>query len=133
MKRRADSAGFSVIDVVLAIVLVATAYIAMAVVLSGTSFQSAKCETGMTAIMLARDVMAQVRAKDFTSVSSVGATSFASPFSGYQYTVTVAYVEAADLDTAVGGPTSYKRIDVAVSYAGGAGTAHLYDIMVDLQ
>lgn len=133
MKRRRTSAGFSIIDAVLAIVLVATAYIALGVVLSGTSFQSVKCETGTTAIMLARDVMAQTRAKDFASISSVGMTYFSSPFSGYRYTVTIAYVDAADLDTPVAGPTNYKKIDVAVSYAGGTNTAHLYDLVADLQ
>jgi Tfp pilus assembly protein PilV len=133
MKRRGTSAGFSVIDAILAIVLVATAYVALGTVISGTAFQSAKCETGTTAIMLARQVMAGVRAQDWNSVASTGTMPFPSPFGGYSSAVTLSYFDVAYLDAAVAGPTHYKRIDVAVTFAGGTSTSHLYDLMVDLQ
>lgn len=133
MKSGGNRKGFTFIDAVLAVVLVAGGYLALGTVLANTSLMTMECETGMTALMLARGKTAEMRAKAFDDVASIGATPFSGAFSGYQYAVTVAYVEAADLDTVVAGPTDYKRIDVAVSYAGGASTAHLYDLMTELE
>lgn len=131
MRSGGNRRGFTFIDAVLAVVLVAGGYLALGTVLANTSLMTMECETGMTALMLARGKAAEMRAKEFDGVASISATPFSGAFSGYQYAVTVGYVNASDLDAVVPGPTEYKRIDVAVNYAGSTKTAHLYDLVTE--
>ncbi|MEK6726174.1 MAG: type II secretion system protein [Deltaproteobacteria bacterium] len=50
-------------------------------------------------------------------------------YAGFQQQVTVSYVNPAALDTAVGGPTCYKRILVTITDTGSAETISLVSLM----
>lgn len=130
--KRLRTAGFSLIDAVLAIVLVASAFVALAGVLSETSLKNANVDISTAAILLARGKMAQVKAMDFASVADVSNTSFGGYFSNYSYAIDVEYVDEADLTTPAAGATDYKRVEVVVGCSGWAGSVDLYDLMVDL-
>lgn len=61
-------------------------------------------------------------------IDSQGA-AMAANYGGFQQQVTVSYVNPAALDTAVGGPTCYKRILVTITDTGSAETISLVSLM----
>jgi prepilin-type N-terminal cleavage/methylation domain-containing protein len=124
--------GFSLIEVILSIVIIAGCFLGLVVVMSNTTLGNIRIDASTTSTYLARGKMAEMMAKDFSALSSVASTNFGSGFSSYSYTVTVTYVDSADLDTTVVGPTSYKRVDVSVKCSGISGEVHLYDLKVDV-
>lgn len=133
LRLRSKSGGFSVVDAVLSVVLVASSYLALGAVLTDTSLKSVNMEVSTAAVFLARAKMAQVKAQDFATVNDEGSTAFTSPFSQYYSTVSIDYVETGDLNTPVAGPTDYKRVEVVVGRSEWAGAIHLYDLLVNLE
>lgn len=133
MNQRTDRRGFSLIDAVVAICIVGACFLALAGVISNTTMQNADVEFSSTAIYLARGKMTETMAKDFDSISNVARTDFSGDFSSYDSQVTVGYVDAANLDTVVVGPTDYKRVTVDVGHSLWTGHIMLYDLKVDLE
>lgn len=128
MKRVRFKNGFSLIEAVLAIVLLAASFVGISYVLSNTTTQNIDIDISTTAILLGRETMAITMAKDFADVLDVAQTSYGGDFSSYKYQVDVDYVDAADLDASVVGPTDYKRVVVAVTATNWGGNISLYDI-----
>jgi prepilin-type N-terminal cleavage/methylation domain-containing protein len=132
MKRTCLGKGFTIVETLVAMVIMGVAFVGISHVILGTTKSNVDVEVTNQAVMLARDIMASTTAKDFDAVDDVASTSFGGNFSDYTYQVNVDYVEAADLDTAVAGPTDYKRVIVAVTATGWSGTVSLYNLKVSL-
>lgn len=126
------SRGFSLIEAILAIVLLSASFLGLVHVMSDTTTHNIDIDISTTAVMLAREVMDQTKAKSFSNVSSVSATSFGGDFANYTYAISVGYVNSGDLNTTVAGPTSYKRITVTVTANGWTGNIMLYDLKTDV-
>ena len=60
-------------------------------------------------------------------------TNFTGDFSNFSAAVNVSYVNSTDLDTAVAGPTDYKRVEVVVGHSNWAGNIRLFDLKAKLQ
>lgn len=133
MRRLCRGGGFTLIDAVLAIVIVATSFLALGSVISSTTMQNIDIDLSTTALLLARGRMDEVMARDFDSTSSAAQANFAGDFAGYHSTVTVTYVDSANLDTSVVGPTDFKRVLVAVGHPSWVGSIQLFDLKVKLE
>lgn len=84
-------------------------------VLGALTRRSVEAEKMTVAANLAQGLMEEIRSKSFNEVDDFdGYNSAVSGFSGYTATVSVYYVNASDLDTAVTGPTDYKRVEVTI-------------------
>ncbi len=127
--------GFSLIEAILAVVIIACSFLGLVIVISNTTLGNVRLDASTTSTFLARGKMAEMMAKDFSALTSLPTTTFGNTigsFSSYSYTVTVTYVDVGNLDTAVAGPTSYKRVDLSVTCSGISGAVHLYDLKVDV-
>lgn len=132
MKLRNNREGFTIIEAVLAIVLVASAFISLSYLISNTTLFNINLDMSTTSIMLAREKMAETMAKDFDDITEVAQTDFGGDFSSYRYQIAVDYVNPGDLDTPVVGPTNYKRVVVTISGVGWLGMIQLYSIRTDV-
>lgn len=54
----------------------------------------------------------------FSAVVNEGPLSYAGNFSNYSYQVNCCYVDPGDLNTAVPGPTNYKRVTITILRSG---------------
>jgi len=132
MNRRVKRRGFSLIEVILAIVVLSASFLGLVYALSNTTLHNIDLDISTTAILLAREKMSETTAKPFANVVGVSTTGFGGDFSDYSYEVEVDYVDASDLDTAVVGPTEYKRITVTITSAGWAGNIELFNLKANL-
>lgn len=130
--RRFLAKGFSLVEAVIAIVVLSSFFIGISYVMSNTTLHNADIDRSITAIFLAREKMDETMAKDFANISSVAQTAFTGDFAIYRYQVDFTYVNAADLDTSVPGPTEYKRIVVLITATGWTGNVRLYDLKVNI-
>jgi len=132
MKRRLNAQGFTLVEVILATVVIGAAFMGMVYVLASTTMGNRTIDCTSTATLLARETMEQMTAKDFGSaalaIGTTGPTSYGGNFARYSYQVDVGYVAAADLNTVVGGATDYKRIVVTVTRTGWTGAIRLTSI-----
>ena len=133
MRRPGSNGGFTLIDAVLAIVIITASFMAMGSVISTTTMQNVDVDMSSTAILLARGKMAEVMARDFDSIATAAQTPFSGDFAGYSSAVNVSYVGAADLDAAAGGPTDYKKVEVVVTHGAWVGAIRLFDLKVKMQ
>lgn len=124
--------GFSMVDAVLSIVLVGVGFMALATVLSYTSLKNAELDFSTTAVLLAREKMAEEKVLDFSNITDVATTNFSGEFNNYTYSVNVDYVEDTDLNTPAPGTTAYKRIEVIVGANDWTGAISLYDLAVEM-
>ena len=134
MRRSRDSGGFSILEVVFVIVIIGVFFSGLAVVLSNTTMGNMDLDFGTTAVFLARETMAETKAKSFAGIVDVATTAYVdSDFSEYSHEVAVDYVDPADLNTSVVGPTEYKRIVVTVTRTGWAGSVVLTNLKTDIE
>ncbi|MFH1829275.1 MAG: type II secretion system protein [Pseudomonadota bacterium] len=132
MRCIANKRGFSIIELVLVIAIVGIAFGGLSVVLSNTTKSNIDLDLANTAIFLAREKMSETMAKDFASIVAVPNTNFGGDFNSYNYQINVDYVDSSDLNTAVVGPTSYKRIVVTVSATGWSGNITLNNLKTNI-
>lgn len=125
--------GFSLIEAVLAIVILSASFLGISYLLSNTTVHNIDLDISNTAILLARDTMVETKAKKFDYISDISTTSFGGDFGDYSYQVEVDYVDASDLDTPVAGPTVYKRLTVTVTATGWSGNIKLYGLKTDVE
>lgn len=118
MKRVFGNKGFTIIEAILAAVILIAAFVSVSSLMTETTRDNIEVDLLTTDIMLARRVMAITMAKSFDNVQTITPTSFGGNFSGYTYAVDVDYVERAALNTPVAHVTDYKRVIVMVSSAG---------------
>jgi Tfp pilus assembly protein PilV len=132
MKLRRNRKGFTLIEAVLAVVLVATAFLSLSYLISNTTLFNINLDMSTTAIMLARGQMAETMAKPYANVQEVAQTSFSGDFAFYRYQIAVDYVNPGDLDTPVTGPTEYKRVVVTVTASGWLGVVQLSSVKTNV-
>lgn len=118
MKRILGNKGFTIIEAILAAIILIAAFVSLSSVMTETTRDNIEVDLLTTDIMLARRTMAITMAKSFDNVQTITATSFGGSFSGYTYAVDVDYVERAALNVPVAHVTDYKRVIVMVSSAG---------------
>ena|SRR3989339_579457 len=120
--------GFTLIELVIAIVVVSIAFYAIISVFITVAPRNINAEDLSKATYLANRVMEETTAKSFSSISSVSPTSFASPFSNYNYQVVVDYVTTAEPDVVSVNPTNYKRVKVR-SWGGFSSTVEVITLV----
>ncbi|MFH0799334.1 MAG: hypothetical protein V2A66_04035 [Pseudomonadota bacterium] len=132
MRSRLGKSGFSIIEAILAVVIISSCFLALMLVISNTTIGNIRLDVSTTSVMLARGKLAEVMANDFDSIANVVTTPFTGNFSGYSYSVTVNYADSTDPDSIAAGTTDFKKVDVSVTYTGLAGAVHVYDLKVNL-
>lgn len=132
MRRLRKAKGFTLIEAVLAVVLVASAFLSLSYLISNTTLFNINLDMSTTAIMLARGQMAEAMAKPYANVQEVAQTNFGGDFSAYRYQIAVDYVNPGDLNTPVAGPTDYKRVVVTVTAVGWLGVVELFSIKTNV-
>lgn len=116
MKKLKNQKGMTLVEVVLLIMLIGFCVPPILMAFAGMQRQSLNTIPLTVASHLAQDVMEEyIYDKSFDAVVDQAVTAFAAPQADYQYLINVDYVEAADLNTSVAGPTSYKKVEVVVS------------------
>lgn len=129
--RRSKTLGFTLVEAVLATVVLAASFLGLSYVISNTTLFNINVDISTTAILLANERMEITKAGAFVDIDDVPATSFGGNFATYSYQVEVDYVEPGDLNTPVAGPTSYKRIVVTVTCTNWSGQINLYNVKTD--
>lgn len=124
--------GFSLVETILAVVLLAMSFLSICYLLSNTTLSNAEIDISTSAVLLAQQKMEEISAKDFDDIASIVQTNFPGNFSRYSSEVTVDYVNSTNLDTSVAGPTDYKRIRVVVTASGWGGRITLSYIKTNL-
>ena len=117
--------GFSLIELVLVITLTSIAVGALVRVMGELAVQSQTAQVVSLASNLARERMEEVLADRYTFAT--GFDSFVegdypneipvADFETYERRVEIDYVDLADLEASVGGPTNYKRVRVSVDHS----------------
>jgi Tfp pilus assembly protein PilV len=107
-------AGFTLIETVIFIIVLSIALTPLSIMLVNIAQQNIYSQAYSTAIALAEGEMERILNIPFSSISSETQTAFTSPFGVYRRQAIVDYVNPTDLNTAVAGPTSYKRIRLLV-------------------
>lgn len=128
---RMGKRGFSLVEVILSIVVLASSFLGLSHVLSNTTIHNIDLDISTTAIFLARGKMAETTAKPFDDIDSVATTGYIGNYSDYSYAIAVDFVTAADLNNVVVGPTDYKRIVVTVTHSNWSGNIEVYDLKTD--
>ncbi|MBI5701648.1 prepilin-type N-terminal cleavage/methylation domain-containing protein [Candidatus Saganbacteria bacterium] len=117
MNKRAAPAGrqgFTLIELIISIVVVSISFYAVISLFISVAPKSINVESWSKAAFLANRVLEETVAKDFNNISSVAATSFASPFSNFEFQITVDYVTTSEPDVVSAQATPYKRVKVRV-------------------
>lgn len=133
MKSFSSRSGFSLIEAVLAIVLLGASFLGLSLLLSNTTVHNIDLDISNTAILLARDTMVETKAQKFDDIDDVSITAFGGDFSDYSYQVEVDYIDPTDLDVPVAGPTAYKRITVTVTMSDWSGNVKLYGLKTNAE
>lgn len=133
MKFMPGKRGFSIVEAVLGTAIISACFLSLVSIMTDTTLTNIKIDFIATSVLLARDKVSEVMAKNFDSVASEAKQDFSGNFSNYNYTVTVNYVNQANPDVAVAGPTDLKKVDVAVSFTDRPDTVHIYDLKVKIQ
>ena len=110
------SKGFTLVELVMAVVIAAIAVYALISVFINTSGQNAKLEAVSVAVHLANGKLEQVSSKSYANISSEPLTAFSGNFSNYRSLVVVSNVSSSEPNLSVGSTvTGYKKVTVYVS------------------
>ena len=116
--------GYSLMEAVIAILITSIGLVTTLTTMSELGRKQVTDESVVNAAMMAQAVMERAIVKGYTNVSTLAGTGLtydATNFPGYTYDLNVVYVNVTDLDTSVGGPTNYRRVEVKVYHTmGGA-------------
>ena len=118
-QRQRRFAGFTLIDLVIAITVLSIGLATVLTTLATIWQRQIFNESMLNAAMMAQAVMDRALNKGFTNVNTLvgtGVTYDATNYANYTYDLNVGYVNVTDLNTLVGGPTNYKRVEVIVYY-----------------
>ena len=118
-QRRQRRAGFNLIDLVIAIVIVSIGLSTTLASLGVMGQRQVLNESLFDAGMMAQALMDRALNKGFANVGTLTGTSLtydAAYYPNYTYDLNVGYVNVTNLNTIVGGPTNYKRVEVVVYY-----------------
>ena len=110
--------GFSLIELVLAIVIIGIVIIPTALRYQEAMHGSCQTKVLTIATGLAEDKMEESLGLGYSNVADESLTSFGSPFDDYGYQVTVHYVNEGAFDTSVDPTvTDYKSVEIQVSHS----------------
>jgi len=109
--------GFTLIETVLVIIVLGIVLTPISILIVNVIGNNVRSQAWATAVALAEGEMERVTASRFSLVNDEASVSFSAPFNAYTKEIVVDYVAASALDTPVGGPTDYKRVQIKVSSA----------------
>jgi len=124
--------GFSLIESVLAIVIIGGALIGLSQMLTETTMDNIDIDISTVGVFLAHETMVETMAQDFGNINDVLTTPYTGNFANHSYQVAVDYVNDSNLDSPVGGPTDYKRVVVTVTSSVWPGSITLTSLAVNL-
>jgi prepilin-type N-terminal cleavage/methylation domain-containing protein len=110
--------GFTLVELVVAIVLGAIILIPTSVVVVEAMMKSVNPEYFTTASFLLEQELERVENLRFSEVANQGPTAYTGNFSTYSYQVSFYYVNPGALNTQVAGPTDYKRVTISIARLG---------------
>ncbi|MCM8779826.1 MAG: type II secretion system GspH family protein [Candidatus Omnitrophica bacterium] len=123
--------GLSVIEIILSVAIIAICVLAMASLFQGILRGSPDIKKITVAAALSEEAMERAMELGYNILNSSYAYifNFTAPFNaseqnyncsfnpeGFDYQLNIFNVSSADLDTAVGNATDYKRVEVSVKY-----------------
>ena len=114
---RRRRAGLTLYDALVGIAVLGLGLGTVLTSLAGMGQRQVFNESMISGSMVAQAVMERALVKGFASVDTLAGTGLtydATYYPNYTYDLNVVYVNVTNLDTAVGGPTSYKRVEVQV-------------------
>ncbi len=106
--------GASLIETIVGLGVIGIAFYLLASVFINIAPQTAKVEAIEKKTYLAHEKMEEFLARSFSQTTSQAATACSGAFSNYNYQIVVTYVATNDLNTAVAGPTPFKKVKVRV-------------------
>lgn len=107
--------GFTLVEAVITIAIMGVVLAPFSVLVVNVMRQNAYSQVQATAVSLAEGKMEDLTGTRFSLLVDAAATAFAVPFDNYTYQIVVDYVNSNDLDTAVVGPTDFKRVKVVIN------------------
>jgi prepilin-type N-terminal cleavage/methylation domain-containing protein len=107
--------GFTLIEVVIVILVLGICLAPFAVLVRNVMIKNTYSQAHATAVALAEGEMERVTNARFSAVADQAATAFSAPFAAYTSQIIADYVNANALNTPVGGPTDYKRVQIVVA------------------
>ena len=114
-KKITCAGGFTLIELIMVIVITGIAVLPIITMFIQGVRGTVDADVVATAYSLAREKMEETKQSAFGSVANDSGT-FSSPFTDYDYTVTVEYVDGNFNSS---GTSSYKKVDVAITYTSG--------------
>ena len=121
--------GMTLVEVVMAIVIIAIAFYSLIAVYATTSQRNVTIETINDKLYLAQEKIEQYMTRPITSIVTVNPTTIeAANFSDYKYQILVTTVATSDLTTTVAS-SPYKKVRVMVW--GGQPTSVMGTVEVD--
>lgn len=107
--------GFTIYDVLIGVSVLAVGLFTLINALAGLGQRQVSNEAMVNASMMAQAVMDRALARGFSGVGTLAGTNLtydATYYPNYTYDLNVVYVNVSDLNTAVGSPTDYRRVEV---------------------
>lgn len=108
--------GITLLELIVSIVIIAICFGVVSTIYGQVLGKIHKSRTIVIANALAEEKMDEVLGDEYLGIGN-DSDNFSSPFGDYSYQVVVSYVDAADLNTSVAGPTPYKNVEVRVSHS----------------
>ncbi|MCX5710064.1 MAG: type II secretion system protein [Candidatus Omnitrophica bacterium] len=109
------SSGFTLIEAVIVIAVMGIVLVPFTILVVNVMSQNAYSQAQSTAVALGEGELERVTGTRFSSVAAEAATAFAAPFNNFTHQVVVDYVNSGALNTAVVGPTDYKRVQIKIN------------------
>ena len=116
-KIRNKRKGFTLIETMIAIIVLAVCLTPFSILVVNVLQQNAYTQAQATSVALAEGEMERVTNLRFSSVANQVSTAFSAPFDNFSFQIAADYVNSGALNTAVAGPTDYKRVQVKVTNA----------------
>lgn len=105
---------YTLIEFIIAIAIILAAFYSLISVFINAAPQNIIVEDMSKSIYLGNSIMEKTMAKNFSSITDVSSTSFSPPFNGFNYEISVDYMNASDPNVVSISPTSYKKVSVRV-------------------
>jgi prepilin-type N-terminal cleavage/methylation domain-containing protein len=129
MQRR----GFTLIELIMAIVIGGIVVLPLMMMFVNASLKNPKLESVNLALNLAVGKMEAVTGKSFAYISSEAVTAIGGNYSDYNSQVIVHYVTSTDVQTSVDPTiTSYKSVQVSITSSNFTGSIDLFGLATDV-
>lgn len=115
MKSKKNKHGFTLVEVIISMVIMAIVLYAVIAIFISSGAKGTNVEIYSVAQSLAEGKLEEITARNFSNITSES-QSYSGGLSAFSCQVTFSYVSKEALDTAVGGPTDYKKVQVQISH-----------------